>query len=323
MFEDVKKIVYSEDYPKPIVDADSAIVKVHYCGICGSDISNFKYKMYQVPLVMGHEFSGEIVEFGENINDFEIGDKVCGINVALDLGGGGQLDGLGIFRDGGFAEYVKVPQKYLFKIPESISTKEGALIESFANATRAEKLSNIGENQNILIIGAGNIGLCFLNYFLNEKKPNYIAVVELQEFLREKAKEMGAIDALPPNKVKIKKFIKKYGSPTFIYDCAGNEQTLRLAIDLIKKGGTVVLVGFSKGNISIPMFLLNNKEVCLQGVLGHDREDILNSIEFFKKKKIDANKLISEIIPLNDIQKTFERFIEPGERKFIKILVKM
>jgi len=323
VFEDVKKIVYSEDYPKPIVDADSAIVKVHYCGICGSDISNFKYKMYQVPLVMGHEFSGEIVEFGENINDFEIGDKVCGINVALDLGGGGQLDGLGIFRDGGFAEYVKVPQKYLFKIPESISTKEGALIESFANATRAEKLSNIGENQNILIIGAGNIGLCFLNYFLNEKKPNYIAVVELQEFLREKAKEMGAIDALPPNKVKIKKFIKKYGSPTFIYDCAGNEQTLRLAIDLIKKGGTVVLVGFSKGNISIPMFLLNNKEVCLQGVLGHDREDILNSIEFFKKKKIDANKLISEIIPLNDIQKTFERFIEPGERKFIKILVKM
>jgi len=323
VFEDVKKIVYSEDYPKPIVDADSAIVKVHYCGICGSDISNFKYKMYQVPLVMGHEFSGEIVEFGENINDFEIGDKVCGINVALDLGGGGQLDGLGIFRDGGFAEYVKVPQKYLFKIPESISTKEGALIESFANATRAEKLSNIGENQNILIIGAGNIGLCFLNYFLNEKKPNYIAVVELQEFLREKAKEMGAIDALPPNKVKIKKFIKKYGSPTFIYDCAGNEQTLRLAIDLIKKGGTVVLVGFSKGNISIPMFLLNNKEVCLQGVLGHDREDILNSIEFFKKKKIDANKLISEIIPLDDIQKTFERFIEPGERKFIKILVKM
>ena len=311
------------DYPKPIITNNEVLVKVHYCGICGSDITNFKYKMYQVPLVMGHEFSGEVIETGENITDIKIGDMVCGINVSIDISEGGTLDGLGIFKDGGFAEYVKVPQKYLFKIPETNSTKEAALIESFANATRAEKLSKIGENQNILIIGAGNIGLCFLNYFLKEKKPNYVAVVELQEFLREKAKEMGAIDALPPNKVKIKKFIKKYGSPTFIFDCAGNEQTLRLAIDLIKKGGTVVLVGIFKGNISLPMFLLNNKEVCLQGVLGHDREDILTSIEFFKKKKVDVNKLISEIIPLDDIQKTFERFIEPGERKFIKILVKM
>jgi len=311
------------DYPKPIIGDDDALVKVHYCGICGSDITNFKYKMYQVPLVMGHEFSGEVVEIGENISDVKVGDKICGINVSIDISEGGTLDGLGIFKDGGFAEYVKVPQKYLFKIPETISTKEAALIESFANATRAEKLSKMGDNQNILIIGAGNIGLCFLNYFLSEKNPNYIAVIELQEFLREKAKEMGAIDALPPNKVKIKKFIKKYGSPTFIFDCAGNEQTLRLAIDLIKKGGTVVLVGIFKGNISLPMFLLNNKEVCLQGVLGHDREDILTSIEFFKKKKVDVNNLISELIPLDDIQKTFERFIEPGERKFIKILVKM
>ncbi len=311
------------DYPKPIITNDEVLVKVHYCGICGSDITNFKYKMYQVPLVMGHEFSGEVIKTGDNITDIKIGDMVCGINVSIDIREGGTLDGLGIFKDGGFAEYVKVPQKYLFKIPETISTKEAALIESFANATRAEKLSKIGENQNILIIGAGNIGLCFLNYFLSEKKPNYIAVVELQEFLREIAKEMGAIDALPPNKVKIKKFIKKYGNPTCIFDCAGNEQTLRLAIDLIKKGGTVVLVGIFKGNISLPMFLLNNKEVCLQGVLGHDRDDILTSIEFFKKKKIDINKLISEVIPLDDIQKTFERFIEPGERKFIKILVKI
>jgi len=311
------------DYPKPVITNDEVLVKVHYCGICGSDITNFKYKMYQVPLIMGHEFSGEVIDIGQNITDIKIGDKVCGINVSIDISEGGTLDGLGIFKDGGFAEYVKVPQKYLFKIPETISTKEAALIESFANATRAEKLSKIGENQNILIIGAGNIGLCFLNYFLSEKKPNYIAVVEPQEFLREKAKEMGAINAFPPNKVKIKKFIKKYGSPTFIFDCAGNEQSVRMSIDLIKKGGTIVIVGIFKGNISFPMFLLNNREICLQGILGHDREDILTSIEFFKKKKIDVNKLISEIIPLDDIQKTFERFINPGERTFIKILVKM
>ncbi|MFX1442463.1 MAG: zinc-binding dehydrogenase [Promethearchaeota archaeon] len=323
MFEDIKKIIVKDDYPEPTSGPDDVIVKVHYCGICGSDLTNFKYKMYQVPLVMGHEFSGEIVKIGENIIDFKIGDRVCGINVSLDLAGGGQLDGLGIFRDGGFAEYVKVPKKYLFKIPDNVSIKEAALIESFANATRGAKLSNIGENQNIMILGGGNIGLCFMNYLLAEKNPNYMVVIEPHSFLREKAKEMGATDAIPPNKIKIKKFLKEYGPPTFIFDCAGFESTINMAIDLIKKGGTIILVGVHKGTVSLPMFLLNSKEACLRGILGHDVEDIHASINFFAKRKVDVNKLISEIIPLDDIQRGFEKYLEPGEREFIKILVKL
>jgi threonine dehydrogenase-like Zn-dependent dehydrogenase len=86
-------------------------VKSHYCGICGSDITNFKYKMYQVPLIMGHEISGDVVEIGENISKAKIGDKVACINVSTDVSGG-QLRGLGIFQDGGFAEYVKVPKEF-------------------------------------------------------------------------------------------------------------------------------------------------------------------------------------------------------------------
>ena len=298
-------------------------MKVHYCGICGSDITNFKYKMYQVPLIMGHEFSGEVVEVGKNIMDVKIGEKVCGINVSLDISEGGKLDGLGIFKNGGFAEYVKVPKKYLFSIPQSISIKEASMIESFANAARGTRLANIIENQNIMIIGGGNIGLCFMNYLISEKKPNYVVVIEPYEFLRERAKEMGATEALPPTKPKIKKFIKKHGKPTFIFDCAGNEQSLKMAIDLIKKGGTILLEGVHKGSISLPIFMINSKEVCLRGCLGHDRNDILESIDFFTKNKIDVSKFISEIVPLKDIQKAFEKFIQPGKREFIKILIKI
>jgi threonine dehydrogenase-like Zn-dependent dehydrogenase len=96
-----------------------------------------------------------------------------------------------------------------------------------------------------------------------------------------------------------------------------------MAIDLIKKRGTIILVGVHKGTVSLPMFLLNSKEAWLRGTLGHDREDILASIKFFGKGLIDVNKLISEIIPLDEIQKGFEKFLEPGEREFIKILVKL
>ena len=322
VFVDVKKITYKEDYPTPTPGPDDVIVKVHYCGICGSDVTNFKIKMYQVPLIMGHEFAGEVVEIGSNITNVEIGDKVCGINVLLDISQG-QLDGMGIFKDGGFAEFVRVPKKYLFNIPKSVSTKEAIMIESFANAVRGTKLSKITSNQNIFIIGGGNIGLCFLNYLVSERDPNYIVVIEPQKFLREKAKEMGATESFPPTITKINKFIKKFGKPSFIFDCAGNERSLLMAIDLIKRGGTVLLEGVHKGRISFPMFLINSKEVCLKGVLGHDRDDILASLKFFAQNKIKAEKLISYVIPIQDIQQAFEKFLEPGERNFIKIAIKL
>ncbi len=298
-------------------------MKSHYCGICGSDITNFKYKMYQVPLIMGHELAGEVVEVGANIKDVKIGERVCGINVSLDISEGGKLDGLGIFNDGGFAEYVRVPKKYLFHIPKNVSFRDAAMIESFANATRAMKLSNIEENQNIVIMGGGNIGLTFLKALLIEKNPNYIVVVEPHEFLREKAKNIGATDAFPPSKVKIKKFIKKNGAPTFIFDCVGIEKTLIMAVELIKKGGTILLEGIQKGNILFPMFMINSKEINLKGCLGHDTQDILEAIDLFAKGKVDANEFISEVVPLKDIQKAFEKFLEPGERKFVKILVEI
>jgi 2-desacetyl-2-hydroxyethyl bacteriochlorophyllide A dehydrogenase len=322
VFVDVKKIIYEENYPTPSPGPDDVLIKTHYCGICGSDITNFKLKMYQVPLIMGHEFTGEVVQIGNNVNDVNLGDKVCGINVALDIGQG-ELDGMGIFKNGGFAEFVKVPRKYLFHIPNSLSTKDAIMIESFANACRGVRFSYITENQKIIIIGAGNIGLCFLKYLLIEKKPNYIIVIEPQEFLRKVAKQIGAIEAFPPNPAKIKKYIKEYGEPSFIFDCAGNQDSILMAIDLIKKGGSIILEGIYKGKISFPMFLINSKEACIKGVLGHDREDILTAVNFFTMNVIDTDQFISYIMPLSQIQEAFEKYIDPTDRNFIKIAIKL
>jgi 2-desacetyl-2-hydroxyethyl bacteriochlorophyllide A dehydrogenase len=322
VFVDARKIEYREDYPIPILGNDDVLVKVHYCGICGSDITNFKYKMYQVPLIMGHEFTGEVSEIGRDIHEFKVGDLVCGINVSLDISQG-NLDGLGIFQNGGFAEFVRVPRKYLFHIPSNISTKEGVMIESFANAARGVRLSQIQENQKIIIIGGGNIGLCFLKYLLQEKAPKYIAVIEPYEFLRQKAIEIGASDAFPPSMTKIKKFLKDNSNPSFIFDCAGNEKTILMAIDLIERGGTIVLEGVYKGKVSFPLFLLNSKEATIKGVLGHDRRDILNSIALFEQSKIDTSYFITHKIPLNEIQSAFNKYVNNEDRDFIKIAIKI
>jgi 2-desacetyl-2-hydroxyethyl bacteriochlorophyllide A dehydrogenase len=322
VFEDKLKILYVEDYPVPSVEMDDALVKVHYCGICGSDITNFKFKLYQAPIIMGHEFSGEVVKLGSNVGGFSIGENVCGINVALDVVSGA-LDGLGIFQDGGFAEYVKVPKKYLFKIPKSLSLKNAVMVESFANVARGIKLAKLQNRENVMIIGGGNIGLCFLQYIRKLLEPNYVVIVEPQEYLRKKAIEFGANEVFPPSNTRIRPFLKKYGNPTCIFDCAGNQDSIKMSIDLIQKGGTILLEGVVKGKINFPIFLINSKEICLKGCLGHDREDIMTSLNLFAEEKLKADEYISEEIAISEIQNAFEKFIRDDKRNFIKLVVKV
>jgi L-iditol 2-dehydrogenase len=322
VFKDIQKIEYREDYPKPIIGPDDVLVKVHYCGICGSDITNFKYKMYQVPLVMGHEISGEVAEIGENVSELKVGEKVVCFTVSLDPSKG-VLKGLGTFQDGGFAEFVKAPKEWVFKIPQKITMKEAVLIETFALAHRAFKLSQIKAEERVLIFGGGSVGLTILKALKIHKDPNYIVVVEPEEFLRKKAIEMGATDAVPPRRAKIKKTIKSLGEPTFIFDCVGNQETLSDSIFLIKRGGTIILEGIHMGSIPFPFFMINSKEVTLKGCLGHDSEDILTAIDTITNNEVDAHQIISEIVSLKDIQNVFEKYTNPGERDFVKILLEI
>ncbi|MGV9173432.1 MAG: zinc-dependent alcohol dehydrogenase [Promethearchaeia archaeon] len=322
VFEDVRKISYKEEYPEPEITPDQALVKVAYCAICGTDVTNYKKKLYQVPVVMGHEFSGLIEKVGDNVEGFQEGDKVVGINVSLEIGRS-PSGGMGIFKDGGFAEYVAVHKNDLFHAPDPNSLKECAMIESFAVSVRAFKRCNMPHNQKIVIIGGGNIGLGALNILKNQYNPEYIVVVEIYEALREKAEKLGADETFPPSKAKLRRYFRKHGEPDFIFDCAGNDKTFDLAINTIKRGGTIVLEGIYKGNVEFPLFLMNNKEITLMGTLSHNREDVQDTIDLFAKGVVQPGELISDIIPLSQIQEGFERYMTNKERDFIKILVEI
>jgi len=251
-----------------------------------------------------------------------VGDKVIAMNVLLDVSGR-RLEGMGIFDNGGFAEYVRVKHRNLFLTPKNVSIKGATMIESFANITRAIRISKMRESERVLVIGGGNIGLTFLSTILSERNPDYIIVIEPHRFLREKAKELGANEAILPNKIKIKKVLKEFGTPTYIFDSVGSEQTILMAIDLIERGGTILIEGIQRIKISLPIFSIINKEITLKGCLGHDREDILKAIDLFAKNRIDPNSYISKIVDLKDLQSTFEKLLEPGERRFVKLLVKI
>ncbi len=321
VLEDVGKLVYREDYPKPVIGADDALIRVRYCGICGSDITNYRQGLYKLPLVPGHELAGEVEALGENVEGFSIGDRVLGINVKLDVTR--EMRGLGVFQDGGFAEYVRVPRDFLFHAPEGLSFQHSAMVESYALGMRAMKVSHIEDDQNIVILGGGNVGLTLMGGLIVKKQPHYIVLIEPQEFLRAKGKEVGASETFGLSKTKIRKYFKENGAPGYIYDCAGTDKSFKLAMDLIKPGGNIILEGLYRGTVPIPLMMMNSKEICIKGVMGHDREDILGAIELFDRKQVDPSPIISEVVPLKDIQKTFERYLEPGERQFVKILVEI
>nr|MDO8113066.1 alcohol dehydrogenase catalytic domain-containing protein [Candidatus Sigynarchaeota archaeon] len=322
VFEDTRKLVYREDYPTPVPGPGEVLVRVKYCGICGTDLHNYADKMYQAHIVMGHEFSGEVVAVGEGMQHIPVGTRGVGINVALDLNQGDSAS-MGIMSDGGFAELVRVREQEFFPIPDKVTFPEGAMIETFAVAVRAMKKARMHPRARILIIGGGTIGLTNLAVLKAAQDPDYILVVEPQAFLREKAKELGATDAAPPSAAVVKRFMKQHGDVDIVFDCAGNEMSLSMAMNMVKRGGTIVWEGIHLGKIQVPIMLLNSREICLQGTLSHDREDITDAIAMVAGSRVDAKRMISEVVPLADLPATFERALNPETRQFVKILVQL
>ena len=117
--------------------------------------------------------------------------------------------------------------------------------------------------------------------------------------------------------------MKEHGEASYIFDCAGNEQSIKMSIDLIRRGGTILLEGIMKGTMAFPMFMMNNKEITLTGCLGHDRDDIAAAIHLFDQGHVDPDHFITDIIGLHDLDAAFKRYMEPGERHFIKTVVKI
>ncbi|MBN2157457.1 MAG: alcohol dehydrogenase catalytic domain-containing protein [Candidatus Lokiarchaeota archaeon] len=321
VFLEKEKIEIRDDYPKPVPGPNEVLIKVHLCGICGTDVKNYYHQLYQTPLVMGHEFSGQIVETGSEIKKFKIGENATGINVmGKDYN---DMRRIGIFKDGAFAEYVIVPEDYLFSFHDYVSSEEIAMIESYAVAMRGIRWADIDPTKPTVIIGAGTIGLAMLD-LLRARFPNLpICIIELQSFLQDKALEFGANFAVSPQKGKIRKFFNQYGEVPIIFDCAGTQDTLKLSTEIVGQSGNIVMVGIPRGEVILSGLILSLKEVGLRGCISHNREDIMQTIKLMLDKKLHPERLITDYVSLEQLQENLQRYKSTGPREFIKIMVKL
>jgi 2-desacetyl-2-hydroxyethyl bacteriochlorophyllide A dehydrogenase len=322
----IQQLGFVSDYPRPTLAKDEAIIKVKYCGICGSDLEAFQYGMILMPIIPGHEFSGEIVELGTNIRDWRIGDRVtvypgsfCGKCYYCQRGEENlckkMLLGLGLSINGAMAEYVKFPAKYLFKLPDSVSYEEGAIVEPLSVGYHGVKLSKIQPGDTAVVIGAGTIGVSTIQA-LKLLKTDEIYVIDPNEFNRNIALQLGAKETKAPMQ------INKVG-PDFVFVCAGFPETYQNAIKIVRGGGTIILLGVHFDPVKTNYLQVIAKEATLKGSFGYSNAEFQEVLKLLAQKKFQPNLLISKKVKLeNAVQDGFLELLSK-EKKAVKILLEI
>ncbi len=326
--------------PMSKLEKGELIVKVEFCGICGTDVHSYQNGLHiPVGAVMGHECVGTVYEIAGTVPGFKVGDRVvinpmprCGKchwcktgQFSLCPDAASREIGLNLDHDGGFAEFVKIkyPIEMLHQIPDTLSFEDAALAEPLAVSLHGVRISRLKVGDTALVIGAGMIGLGVIE-FLRIAGAGKIIVVEISEKKAELAKSLGADFVINPlvegegTGQKILELTNGIG-PDIVFECGGNPVTFQCSFDYVKRGGQVILIGFCEKDVPISPLKLILKELEIKAALGY-YEEFSNVIGFLSENKIHTDKYISDIIPLHDLDEGIKRIIRTPD--IIKLLVK-
>jgi 2-desacetyl-2-hydroxyethyl bacteriochlorophyllide A dehydrogenase len=300
--------------------------------ICGSDIHYWNLGA-GVGLVMGHEVAGTVVDPGSR-DDLKVGDRIttvpyetCGTCPQCLSGNSqrcvnimGKALGLSAAYPGGYAQYLHTSPKMVMKLPDQVSFEAGAMIKPTSVALHAVNLTNIRMGDHVLIVDASIIG-CLCATFAKMRGASYVAISEANKLRGEKAVTLNAadefFDALDENFTKNVNKDNPYGYDVVI-DCYGNGATLTSAINAVKNGGTVVMVGVSLKPESLPTGRIVAKEICLKGSFSYKPEKFAKVLDLMAKGLIDVTKFIDDTISLDEVEDAFLR-LTSGKESTIKI----
>ena len=323
-----------KEIEEPVRDGQNVIIDVKKTGICGSDIH---YWVSGSPegLVMGHEFSGVVVDPGSR-EDLKVGDRVtalpispCGEceacttgNIQYCLHTWDDAVGLSLSTPGGLTPRIKVRPDMVIKVPDTVSDEEAAMVEPTAVGLHAVTLADIKVSDKVLVVGAGIIGLvCAM--FAKMEGASYVAVSETNPVRGNKAVELGVADeylnALD-EKFAETALLKSKGGFDKVIECCGNSAAVTSALMAVKTGGRVILVGVSMTPVTIPTIITVLHELDVQGAIAYTKEEFVTSLELMEEKRIDVLKFLDKVVPLEETQRSYET-LTSNNNSCIKILV--
>ena len=319
------------DIPEPAKDGEKVIIAVKKCGICGSDLHYFQ-SGGPVDLVMGHEFSGEVIDPGDR-TDLKAGDRVtalpispCGVCEAC-LSGNPQYCphtwekavGLSVENPGGLTSTIAVRSDMVYKIGDNMSFEEGAMVEPMAVGYHAVNLVDIKLSDDVLVIGGGIIGLSAAMFAKSQAHQ-----VVLSETNPERGKQAETLQVAdkwinPTEEISLEALNVKEGFDVVI-ECVGNDKAVNSAINLVKPGGTIVLVGVALDAVPVYIVQAVLKELTLKGAIAYTKSEFVSCIDLINNKDIDVTKFIDSTVSLDGVQNAYER-LTSGTDKAVKILV--
>ena len=304
-----------------------ALLDVSYCGICGSDL-HFRdvAELFPAGTVPGHEFSGRIVELGSGVAGWTAGERVCVLPFAqcgeceACLRGDEQVCphavargvGLGTGRPGAYAERVTVDARMLFALPDAVDDRAGALTEPLAVAVRAVACCETAPSEPVSVIGAGVIGV-LTAIVLREHGYERVTLISRNAARGALAQELGLSVA----------GLEGAGAgepPACVFECAGTPAAARLAAELARPLGRIMLVGFALEPLDLVAAPFLLKELTLRGVVSYSRSDFASAIELLASGAIPSERLISSVLALEDAEAAFQSLTARGNTR-LKVLL--
>lgn len=322
---------------KPHPAEDELLIRIAACGICGSDVHGYDGSTGRriPPIIMGHEAAGIVEGVGDAISDFHPGDRVtfdstvsCSkclfcLRGQVNLCDRREVIGVstpGFRRMGAFAEYVTVPARIAYHLPEGLPFAHAALIEAVSVAVHAVSLTPITLNDTVLIVGAGMIGLLTLQA-AKLAGAGEVFVVDIDDRRLELARKLGATRTFNSENRSIPDDLLQLtmgrGADVAL-ECVGTSTTVKLAIDMVCKGGAVTLVGNITPVIEVGLQSVVTRQIRLQGSCASSGE-YPKCISLMSREAIRVEPVLSVIAPLDDGAKWFQRLYQkqPGLLKVV------
>jgi L-iditol 2-dehydrogenase len=324
------------DVPAPVPAKDEVLIRVAACGICGSDVHGYDGSSGRriPPVVMGHEAAGIVASVGTDVKNVSEGDRVtfdstifCGtcdfcLRGEINLCDHRQVLGVSCSdyrRHGAFAEYVAVPSRIVYRLPGQMSFAEAAMLEAVAVAFHAVSLTEVSPGSTALVVGAGMIGL-LIAQALRVAGCSHVLVADIDESRLNLAKQLGASEALRADEPNIVSRILQLSNAgvDLAVEAVGRNQTVGLAIDSVRKGGYVTLVGNIAPETTLPLQKVVTRQIRLQGSCASAGE-YPKAIELMSTGAINVKPLITAVAPLDHGPQWFERLYarEPNLMKVV------
>ena len=329
-------LVY-EDVPVPSVADDEVLVRVRACGICGSDVHGMDGSTgrRRPPIIMGHEAAGVITEVGKQVKDWKQGDRVtfdstisCGACWYCQRGLINLCDHrtvLGVSceeyrQHGAFAEYVALPHRILYRLPDAVSFEQAAMVEPVSVAVHAVNCTPISLGDTAVVVGVGMVGLLVVQA-LRIAGCGKIIAVDLEAPKLKLALALGADVSLKADECNVAEEVKSHTDgrgADVAAEVIGLSPTINTAVACLRKGGHLALVGNFRPSVEIPLQAVVSRQLTLAGSCASNGE-YPACLDLLARKAINADALVSATPPLAEGAAWFKRLYdrEPGLLKVI------